>query len=298
MNKCSSYVLKSILEFIPDEELKVPFNVNKKFREILKIDARYMFQNVHDDWINRMNRHMKYREADDYLDVITRDNGDVVFFLLNLEKDSEKSVHPYFTDFIRNNSELFVDAGNRLEWYLNDGRFHEDLDGDIEMLYYRSIVNPCRVHNLIDIMIFAVKLCYFPYLKISGQRSRDNTKLFVKYEIDGHLMLRDFQKFMLSKHKYIFKGNGEFLTSKFIQMSNDTHVYIPYFEKSISDQILPKDMKNKKQMREELKELIQYRESDNYKHWAFRYILYYKDEISSEWDKEYKLEDFDDKKLE
>lgn len=285
-------MLKSILEFIPDEELKIPFNISKKFREVLKNDVRYTFWNVYNDWIKRMTKHLERENAEEHLDIITRDNGDVVFFLLDLRIESEKSVKPYFTSFVYNNSELFASAGNNLEWGLTeDGKFYSEID-DVDFLDHRSIVNPCRVHNLADIKILAVKLCYFPYLKMSEENYHHdyNPELFVKYKIDGSLMLRDFQRFMLNKYEHTFQNNSKFLIAKFIQMSTNAHVQTQYFEESDSDCVLLGDMKDEKEMSEELDDLILYRKSKSYVKQIDQELLEFKDFVSSTWDRCYKLE--------
>ena len=258
MNKCSNYVVKHIIKFVNDNKLHILCNLNKRFDDIIKDNLDYKFWRIYKKWMKSITKDILSGglfSGNRFLDINKRNNGEKVFFLPDLRRKSGITLD-YFANFVQNYSELFVRAGELLNWPINeDGKF--DNDNVIDYLYYKHIVNPCRVHNLDKIEIIAVKLHYFPYLRIILDESHiDN---FIKYKINTSMIIKDIQKFVFDENKDVFMNNPEYVKNKINKLITDLLDQSQYFEEDISDDILLKDLKMQDEMIEELNDLIERR---------------------------------------
>ena len=276
LDKCNrlqsigSDLLKYITTFISGYDLDQLYYVCSEFRLLMRDDAKLMYRYVYKRWvkfcINEIAVAPDKETYKDFLDISIRDNGDIMFFLPDLRAKSKISYYD-FADFVYDHSELFVDAGRLFDWEIKDGKFYDHERMMDDFIYHKYLVKPIRIYNLGKIDVLAVKLEYFPYLRITTENVYDGDvvgdyDIYMSYNVNITLFLRNFQKFLLRYYSYVFSKNSKYFIEQFIKIADTTRSQFRLFEESPGDYIYVRDILSPKELLVNLQRLISDRKND------------------------------------
>lgn len=261
MQKAYSSVLENVLDFVNNRSLITCYNIDKKFRNVIRGSSRHIYQLIYVRFIESINS-LLLEEGRKYLDLSFRKNGEVVFFVVDTRRHHGISVDPEFIDIIKANLNEFAKTCEVFNLEPHGDKFCTH--GIMEITdncpnYYKHIVGPCRVHCPGGVNVLAIQLHYFQYLCIDlyGIYDEDENRTeYNEYNVNILAFAVDFQKFVYANYREEFKRYSEYFLKKFIELSDGNRNQSQYFEEFPEDPVLLRDMKDEKEMKSELSTYI------------------------------------------
>ena len=237
MNKCSGYILKHILSFIPRSKLHIIRTVGGTLGNIVCQDVSFTVDNLYHKWADIVSLQV-LKEQKDFLDIMQRPNGKYVFFTLDFRVGylSKSGIAQIIVD----NSPLFIDfcqlIGAKLS--IPDNKFSVDYSNiDIGNINHKYLVAPCRMHML-NIggdarrgNCYASDLYYYKYLEIEDDYDEANDDDHYNHKIDGVRCRYDFYNYLASNYPDLVRENSITILKKCaLDMNNSSRDNLTYFD--------------------------------------------------------------------
>lgn len=221
MNKCSTYVLKHILSFIGDRQISILSGLNRLFRTIIDGNIAHKINVANWQYLEQLSLKV-LKESGDRLDVIQRENGLWMFFIV--DDDRNDLTFKFISDLIKNNISLFVDLGISLDWKIdkNSLEFYYIRVDDID---HKHLVKPFRTQLAEYAKCCAIPLYYYPYIEMNDDY--DGYNAIYDYEINLVKFVTDMYADLLINHSNLIRENPTYVfkrSMKHIDRANDKNI--------------------------------------------------------------------------